>query len=246
MCIIVFKDKGVDMPNTSILRDCWDSNPDGAGVVIDNGSALLRIEKGFMEWKQFKAFLDKTKIKTEYRVAFHFRIATSGGVSESMCHPFPVSSNAKTLRSLKTLTTHAIMHNGVLGPGAKNESDTMMFVKNTLSKLKNRLFIPETKSLIQSISKGSRLLIMQPGKFYKTGNWIEENGLYFSNNSYQKFFMPYLECEEMIINLCPLCEAGEVVEISDINELFECDCCGSLFDRNMNRITLVSEYEAPF
>ena len=47
MCVIVYKPAGCPMPDEATLRSCWDTNPDGAGMMLPDGDAV-RIRKGFM------------------------------------------------------------------------------------------------------------------------------------------------------------------------------------------------------
>jgi len=85
MCVIVRKPKNVSV-SIETLRNCWQSNKDGAGFMYaENGKLIFK--KGLMT---FKSFL------TEYRacnplgkeILIHFRFATHGAVANEQTHPF--------------------------------------------------------------------------------------------------------------------------------------------------------------
>ena len=49
MCIIVAKKKGLELPTKEILRNCFNYNSDGAGLMFNDGKQVF-IEKGFMDF----------------------------------------------------------------------------------------------------------------------------------------------------------------------------------------------------
>ena len=52
MCILVIKPKGKEMPSKKILRNCWENNPDGAGMMYVKDGHVV-IDKGYMEFSDF-------------------------------------------------------------------------------------------------------------------------------------------------------------------------------------------------
>ena len=40
MCVIVAKEKGIVMPDKNILKTCFNHNPDGAGIMWNQGNAV--------------------------------------------------------------------------------------------------------------------------------------------------------------------------------------------------------------
>ena len=80
MCIIIAKDKGISIPDRTILKNCFDNNPDGAGIMW-NESEFVHIQKGFMLWKDFNEFLNSLSKRIDLKLAsvvMHFRITTHG------------------------------------------------------------------------------------------------------------------------------------------------------------------------
>ena len=58
MCIIAANAAGIPMPNRERIKTMWDGNRDGAGLMyVENGQ--VRIEKGFMKYKDFTKVLDR-------------------------------------------------------------------------------------------------------------------------------------------------------------------------------------------
>jgi predicted glutamine amidotransferase len=81
------------------IRKMWLANSQGAGLVWWNKG--LKMKKGFMKLKELLSFYHSIKA---FPHIVHFRMATSGGVRESLTHPFQV----KTSRGVAYL-----FHNGV-------------------------------------------------------------------------------------------------------------------------------------
>lgn len=188
MCVIAYAPSGVTIENATILN-MFENNPDGAGIMWKplNGGRI-QIRKGFMtEYELIDAF---NQIPVECEKAIHCRIATSGAISSATCHPFPVRSDIKTMRKKKDQTSMALMHNGIIsyctpkaGMDAKH-SDTMEFAAQYLFPLRNQIDNQALKNLIKE-STNSRLLVFRQNKdTVMLGDWIEDNGAYFSNDTY--------------------------------------------------------------
>ena len=99
MCIIVAKNKGIDMPDNKTLERCFQNNPDGAGIMYaENGAVHIR--KGFMTYSDFKNYLNELENRLNLKntaLVMHFRITTHGGTNPQTCHPFPISKKIKVL-----------------------------------------------------------------------------------------------------------------------------------------------------
>ena len=102
MCIIVIKEKGVDLPKDYIFKNCFENNDDGAGFMYNKDGEVI-IQKGYMSYKAFKKALDKALKKIDdvknTAMVFHFRISTQGGTNPQNCHPFPLSSDENDLQA---------------------------------------------------------------------------------------------------------------------------------------------------
>ncbi len=111
MCVIICVLKGSRIPTLHTLRDCWDSNPNGAGFMYPGttpeGKPSLKIVKQLMSFSALKKklqlhrddFMDKDNLAI-VDFAVHFRIASVGGAVPHLTHPF------------HTGEASAIMHNG--------------------------------------------------------------------------------------------------------------------------------------
>ena len=177
MCIAILKKNGHEISKQT-LKNCFDSNPDGAGFMFaDNGS--LFIHKGFMNFDTFYKSYKKTNTKDKTTL-IHFRIKTHGAISKENCHPFLVSDYL------------GFIHNGVIDIKTKGtESDTMSFNRNYLKKIKSLHKLIKSngiKKLIADRIENSKLVFLDKfGKYTiineKMGQW--DNGSWFSNSSYK-------------------------------------------------------------
>lgn len=193
MCIIVAKDKGVNLPKKKTLRHCFDDNPDGAGLMfVRPDGKTVTVDKGYMTWKDFWTALRSYKFTKDDVVVLHFRRATAGTVDAGNCHPFPVVRSVKKLRETRIKTKMAMAHNGVCGRGEGKLSDTMVFVRDVLSDptVKNNLDSPAIKALIHRYINvtdyGSRVVVLSAdGKLRYFSKWIKDNGLRYSNPNFR-------------------------------------------------------------
>ena len=192
MCIIMVKEKGVKFPEKKVFENMWENNPHGAGIALAmNGQ--VHIEKGFLNKK---AFIDALEMMRGYEenigLMIHFRIATHGGINSECTHPFPISRDISVLQALEVKTNLAIAHNGIINIPTPREkvSDTMEYISNVLTMMrdKNPDFYKNKKSL-KRIEKGindSRMAFLDSnGDIYRVGKWEEENGIYYSNYTYE-------------------------------------------------------------
>lgn len=236
MCVIIYKPAHVALPTDSILKTCWDHNPDGAGLAI-MGNDSVTIDKGFMDLSSFMDFV-KTTVKPEYAVVYHFRIATSGGINPQACHPFPVSNKVKDLRALHINTDRAFIHNGVISQGSKDLSDTQLYIRDILSKYISKGLPTDTRQKrIADDTIGSRTVLMdaKAHDVFLTGNWLadKETGLMFSNDSYKERAWDgwAFGNDPLAEDFCPHCgQWGEL--ISPHWDLYECPECHTLFNGN--------------
>lgn len=206
MCIIVVKNQGVDLPQKSVLQNCFTNNPDGCGYMYADGKEV-HIRKGFMTFKAFEKDYDMINEKVGLKdktVVYHFRISTQAGVNRECTHPYPLSKNMKNLKKLYLRCDTGIAHNGIISLtssyGVKDHNDTMEFITDYLSLIiKNDKFY-EDKDTIKLIERlcGSKLAILD-----KTGHctlvcgnspqwkYDKKTGLYFSNSSYEERTFKY-------------------------------------------------------
>ena len=190
MCIAIIKEAGVEMPSEETLEICWDNNPDGAGFMYKNNGKLV-IDKGYMKKDQFLKGLKNRGFGKDDFVVIHFRKSTSGGVTPDNTHPFPISEDINELQKWDIECDQAIVHNGVVGTGHKNLSDTAIFIRDCLADdlIMNNLKNSTLQNLLESAVDESRFLIVDiiNDIYLKLGKWVFEgkNGLWFSNENYK-------------------------------------------------------------
>jgi predicted glutamine amidotransferase len=189
MCIAIIKEKGKKMPFKKTLRRCWDRNPDGAGFMHIREDKVT-INKGFMTYKSLWKALQAHKFTEDDVVIIHLRKATAGGISPANCHPFPITGSEARLRQVKIHCNMAMVHNGVLGPGEGNLSDTMIFVRDVLASpsIHRKLKDPAINELIEAYIHGSRVAILEGnGTIHLYGDWLRDKktGLLYSNGHYK-------------------------------------------------------------
>lgn len=189
MCIIVAVPANVQMPSDDVLKECFRSNPDGAGFMFADGKRV-KIRKGFMKWEDFVAALDAEQPPKNSGLVMHFRIATHGKVQPSCCHPFPVSAERDDLKATSIDCRWGVAHNGIIsGRNTNTEwSDSMDFIHSVIVPLArmNPSFIHSSDAIeLLEGACDSKLAIMDnAGDIALVGNFIEDDGVFYSNSSY--------------------------------------------------------------
>lgn len=192
MCIIAAKAKGVAMPTDEVIENMWYGNSDGAGFMYaEKGKVYIR--KGFMKFDDFRKALDElaaTHDMTELPLVMHFRITTHGGTKPANCHPFPISDSIGVLSKLDTKCHLGVAHNGIIDiTPRKGISDTMEYIASQLAPLSKA--VPDfykNKHLIEMIYNATRsrlAFLSRDGAIYTIGDFINDNGVLYSNNSYK-------------------------------------------------------------
>lgn len=197
MCICVEKPAGIKFPGKKTLKTCFDNNPDGAGYMYPFKDRVI-IKKGFMTFNSFWKSLTETRKKygDDLPYVLHFRISTQGGINPECTHPFPLSPNMAELKKTRTFSSFGIAHNGIISLTScgylksVSYSDTMTFITDYLTLIiKNKDYYKDSdkKMLIKRLIDSSKLAIMDGGGHVELiGEWIEDNGVYYSNTSYKK------------------------------------------------------------
>lgn len=204
MCIIVAKDRKAKLPKKEYLENCFNNNSDGAGLMyVDKGEVV--IEKGFMTYKDFEKKYDSLcKKYNNFKnkcLVMHFRIGTQGENDAHTCHPFPISSKHNKLRKPYIRTDVGMVHNGIISdftsssryskihPTDKLLSDTQLFIRYCVSSFKslNRQFYKnkQVMNYLNSILDGDKAVFLSnEDKLYTLGDFIEEEGILYSNDTY--------------------------------------------------------------
>lgn len=192
MCVIAYKPLGTMFPSQTILENCFNNNPDGAGFMYSYNEKV-HLQKGYTTFESFNKALKKARNITGDEVPYvmHFRIATQG-FEKTMTHPFPLSRKMNDLKQTKASCDIGIAHNGILditSDGSKEYSDTMKFITDYLSLIIKNLAWhknEDTKQLIENLIDGSRLAILDKNSHCELmgKGWVEDNGIFYSNTSY--------------------------------------------------------------
>lgn len=182
MCIAIYKpeDKVLSL---ATLKECYTSNPDGAGFMYAENKKL-HIEKGFFS---FQSFYDAFKKHETKQAVIHFRIKTHGKIDTTNCHPFAVNNAI------------GFVHNGIIsGFGDANHSDTIGFNQSILQPLVSKwgnlaLFQDPIIDLIEGRIGYSKLVFLDRHGNHKImnehkGTW--DDGVWYSNDSYKPYVAP--------------------------------------------------------
>lgn len=191
MCIIIVKNRGVGVPTETALNNCFMSNSDGAGIMyVRGGEGVVHIDKGYMNYASFLSAVDNHNFSENDVVVYHFRLATHGIVNRRQTHPFPITREKRYLFSLRYQTDMGVAHNGILKVReSRKMSDTIVYIRDHLAHIKPYIFKSNhgIQRLVELSSEGSKLAFLkQDGDTWLTGTWVEENGLLYSNTSYER------------------------------------------------------------
>lgn len=239
MCIIVYKPKGIELPSEEVLMNCFDSNSDGAGYMYTRKGEVI-IKKGFMKWDDFKANFDKTCKCIDVKntpMVMHFRITTQGGVKQELCHPYPLSRKMESLKLLNTTADIGVAHNGIISLTSdhnKDYNDTMKFITDYLSLIirDKKFYKDEDKLTLIERLCGSKLAILDgSGHCQLIGDFIEDNGVYYSNSSYKTYkyygYKSYNWADlDDVCDICG-CRLNWKDAIYDVNDKCYCEDCYS-------------------
>ena len=180
MCIAIYKPAGCEVTDLT-LETCWQNNPDGMGFMYVKHNKIVIVK----ELKNFDRFLLKyekaIKANPECDFVLHFRIATSGIIDLTNCHPFRINQSL------------AFCHNGIIAIETKKHvNDTRMFMKQVLRRLPDNWL---TKSAIRELVEyriGQSKFIFLDSKGTVSilsahmGLW--DNGVWFSNHTYKETY----------------------------------------------------------
>ena len=132
MCVIAVQNK--NQPNLTYdeVRAMCKQNPHGFGIMWNDGKKTY-YKKGFFKIKEFYDFyVTIRQDKKVCDVALHMRIGTGSNIDVANCHPFPITSVPKRIKSSQGTCDVAIMMNGIIGSSTKEFSDTALYTMNTL------------------------------------------------------------------------------------------------------------------
>lgn len=189
MCQILFCRSG--NPPKEVLEFANERNPHGFGYAWTDDK-VVHWKKGF-EAKQFEDkiqdFLDKPFPK-----AIHFRLATHGGISAELSHPFPIKRGNPL--ALEGEAKSVLFHNGVwntwddrlreaIFAGAINPNVLRqpMSDSRAMAILCQR-FGPDILDLLEVTHQ--KVLVLMHDTWYKYGKWTDRGAWDASNSSVER------------------------------------------------------------
>lgn len=187
MCLIIIKPKGVKFNNKikDYVLESSKINCDGFGISYTEKSSYITSKK-YLNFEEFKEFLNSKKFDKHQTVMIHLRMRTHGEKIMQNVHPFVISGdNLKTEQSFCNLQkansvsmkAPVMMHNGVISKfsqGGGVNSDTFMFARDFLNK----------KAINQNISVLEVLFKIKNNKSYDNKILLDKFKKYdiFKNN----------------------------------------------------------------
>jgi hypothetical protein len=113
MCVIMIA--GKERPTVEMVERGWNHNKDGAGIAWrernDRGEVEVVFQKGVMELPEIQELCKNVPLP----YVVHFRVASCGGVSPELTHPFIVSKDVR-LELVGRTKGGVLFHNGHWGP----------------------------------------------------------------------------------------------------------------------------------
>ncbi len=213
------------------LENCWDNNPDGAGILYKEDGRL----KIYKQLTSFSKFLRKYKSVIQgSNCLVHFRVTSAGSTTLANIHPFMVNSNL------------GLIHNGTiwkLKPKAGSQrSDTWGLTQLLKDVPPDFLKFNGMLTLIEELCGSSKVAFMDNEESFTIINeslgHYREDGNWCSNHSYEdvqdymwrgneKVYkaaykpivpMSYPTTKELKLKLDPPDEAKEKQFVADINK----------------------------
>lgn len=229
MCMLSYYPEGIQ-PEISDLYNGADLNPDGHGFAIvtrdrATGQSRLTIQKSMDAVDLVREFVRLRRNAPDGPAIFHSRIATSGRVDITGCHPFHVGQDTRTV----------VAHNGILfKPQEAERSDTRVFAEDMLPRMGSLDSQRRIRRIEQFVGKGNKLVILtvnpnrrrnsylinpEQGVWTKSGAWhsnYDYEGRWWNDEEYLSKGFAY--------GTTP---GGKPKTVTYGNSVFKCDVCGA-------------------
>lgn len=183
MCVIFYQTKEQASFTYDEIQNASLTNPHGMGLMWNDGISI-KYRKGYFNVKKF--YDDYIEIKNNPKtidIALHFRIGTGSNIDVANCHPFPITSVPKRIKSAKGSCDVGVMMNGIIGSSTKEFSDTALYVMKNLKEyydIDRRFFLHFNKRgemLFENEIHGCRFVLMskEGTKLFGVG-WSDYEG----------------------------------------------------------------------
>ena len=184
MCIIAVCNKSI--PKLEQVRNCVSLNPHGVGLAWVTRSGLVRWIKGLSSAREvYKILVDQGP-----PIVFHARMASVGGVSNELCHPFPLEPGVPLTRT-GTTRKGVLFHNGHWG--GWQTTCSILSTVNGWPELEGQ--VSDTRYMTWLAVHGGlkplellteKVVIMTPSEIRVLGRgWTEDKGILWSNEGYK-------------------------------------------------------------
>lgn len=132
MCVCALQTKEQKNFTYDEIANMFAKNPHGAGMMWNDGKSI-KYRKGYFDVDSFyNDYIAIRALPTTQDIAVHMRIATGSNIDVANCHPFPISSVPKRIKSSHGSCDVGVMMNGIIGASTKEFSDTALFVMKNL------------------------------------------------------------------------------------------------------------------
>ena len=200
MCLLTVAPKGTDKYSELLfkaLRTAANTNKDGMGYTFKrNSNKKVFISKGFESVEGLIKSLKSHRLKDQDELIVHQRIGNKGAKNTNMCHPFVLGdTEEKILQNYSYVDLPVLAHNGTFHKYSKHNSafsDTYYFVLEMMHRpellllMKNDIkFFLELFSMTLGTNKVAFLFPNEDTDHIKFGDFKEEEGYFFSNDSYK-------------------------------------------------------------
>lgn len=180
MCIICIKKKGVRFPSVECVKTMCDNNSHGFAIAISRGKTP-HIVKTLNKQKFIHIYKGLIK-KYDYEdttMFIHARIMTHGTKRIENCHGWKENGLI-------------FAHNGVLSIANRDDmTDSETFFRDIFSPAYKVGGWKLAERTIDAIIGTSKFVFMDnSGNIKYYGNYIEDDGLLFSNNTYRPYIVP--------------------------------------------------------
>jgi hypothetical protein len=132
MCVIAVQNKNQPILTYDEISAMCNHNPHGIGLMWNDGKQC-HYKKGYFDVDSF--YNDYVALKNNKKIgdiALHMRIATGSNIDVANCHPFPITSVKKRIKSSHGTADVCIMMNGIIGDSTKELSDTAIYTMTNL------------------------------------------------------------------------------------------------------------------
>lgn len=182
MCIAYVIQKNKRLSRDHALNGYY-HNQDGSGFsYLEDGE--VKTKKGYFDFESLWSDFNAIQKRNKKAKLLHHRISTSALTNEENCHPWQIDKR------------HSLIHNGIINSFDFNNhlSDTGNFVEEIIKPIMkygkgDEYKKPHIKYLIQSaVGSYNKIAILDADNtftLYNEKEWVEENGIFYSNSGYR-------------------------------------------------------------